>query len=87
MINFRENVFLDTCLERESITVYLGSGVKLTGRLIGYDDNSINITGIDGEQMIYKDAIATIQIRNANKVAPAYPNNKYRRYEAPSATT
>ena len=46
--------------ERASITIYLLSGVKLTGRIRSFDKYSVVLEANGQEQLIFKHAISTI---------------------------
>jgi host factor-I protein len=56
-----QDSFLNTARkERLSITIYLLSGVKLTGRIRSFDKYSIVLEANGQEQLIFKHAISTI---------------------------
>jgi len=46
--------------EKLLVTVYLVSGVKLTGRIRSFDKYSVILESNNQEQMIFKHAIATV---------------------------
>ena len=46
--------------ERSSITLYLMSGVKLTGRIRSFDKYSVVLETNNQEQLIFKHAISTV---------------------------
>jgi host factor-I protein len=46
--------------EKTLVTVYLLSGVKLTGRIRSFDKYSLILESSSQEQMIFKHAIATV---------------------------
>ena len=46
--------------ERSSITIYLMSGVKLTGRIRSFDKYSVVLETNNQEQLIFKHAISTV---------------------------
>ena len=48
--------------ERSSITLYLMSGVKLSGRIRSFDKYSVVLEANNQEQLIFKHAISTIVI-------------------------
>jgi host factor-I protein len=53
--------FLNTARkERASITIYLLSGVKLTGRIRSFDKYSVVLEANGQEQLIFKHAISTV---------------------------
>jgi host factor-I protein len=56
-----QDSFLNTARkERSSITIYLLSGVKLTGRIRSFDKYSVVLEANGQEQLIFKHAISTI---------------------------
>ena len=56
-----QDSFLNTARkERASITIYLLSGVKLTGRIRSFDKYSVVLEANGQEQLIFKPAISTI---------------------------
>lgn len=58
-----QDTFLNTARkERSSITIYLMSGVKLTGRIRSFDKYSVVLDTNNQEQLIFKHAISTVAI-------------------------
>src|SRR5437016_11449925 len=58
-----QDSFLNTARkERASITIYLLSGVKLTGRIRSFDKYSVVLEANGQEQLIFKHAISTVVI-------------------------
>ena len=56
-----QDSFLNTaCKDRLNITIYLVSGVKLTGRIRSFDKYSVVLETNNQEQLIFKHAISTI---------------------------
>ena len=56
-----QDSFLNTARkERASITIYLLSGVKLTGRIRSFDKYSVVLEANSQEQLIFKHAISTV---------------------------
>ena len=66
-----QDTFLNTARkERSSITIYLLSGVKLTGRIRSFDKYSVVLEANGQEQLIFKHAISTVVMgRSAPHVA------------------
>ena len=57
-----QDAFLNTVRrERSTVTIYLISGTKLTGRIRSFDKFSILLESNAQEQLIFKHAISTIQ--------------------------
>jgi host factor-I protein len=58
-----QDTFLNTARkERSSITIYLMSGVKLTGRIRSFDKYSVVLETNNQEQLIFKHAISTVVV-------------------------
>ena len=56
-----QDSFLNTARkERHNITIYLVSGVKLTGRIRSFDKYSVVLETNNQEQLIFKHAISTV---------------------------
>jgi host factor-I protein len=55
--------------EKLAVTIYLLSGVKLTGRIRSFDKFSVVLESNSQEQLIFKHAISTVVLPRAN-VAP-----------------
>src|SRR5215831_2125767 len=51
--------------ERLQVTIYLVSGVKLTGRVRSFDKFSLVLEGNNQEQLVFKHAISTIALPRA----------------------
>jgi host factor-I protein len=48
--------------ERSNVTIYLMSGVKLTGRIKSFDKYSLILEAGSQEQLIFKHAISTVSL-------------------------
>ncbi len=56
-----QDSFLNTARkEKSNITIYLLSGVKLTGRIRSFDKYSVVLESNNQEQLIFKHAISTV---------------------------
>ena len=56
-----QNDFFNTVRKEKSIvTVFLGNGKRLTGRLKSFDKYTLLLEGHQGEQIIFKHAISTV---------------------------
>ena len=56
-----QDTFLNTVRkDKTSITVYLVSGVKLTGKIRSFDKYSVLLENNSQEQLIFKHAISTV---------------------------
>ncbi len=61
-----QDSFLNTARkERQNITIYLVSGVKLTGRIRSFDKYSVVLEANNQEQLIFKHAISTVVMSRA----------------------
>jgi host factor-I protein len=79
-----QDTFLNTARkERMSITIYLLSGVKLTGRIRSFDKYSVVLEASGQEQLIFKHAISTIVMGRPTHAA--HPPHTETRAVAPAA--
>jgi len=61
-----QDSFLNTARkEKSNITIYLLSGVKLTGRIRSFDKYSVVLETNNQEQLIFKHAISTVAMGRA----------------------
>lgn len=57
-----QDAFLNTVRrEKETVTIYLMNGAKLSGRIRSFDKYSVLLESASQEQLIFKHAISTIQ--------------------------
>jgi host factor-I protein len=78
-----QDTFLNTARkERSTITIYLMSGVKLTGRIRSFDKYSVVLETNNQEQLIFKHAISTVAVAKAGHSYSERP----RMVPAPMAT-
>ena len=69
-----QDTFLNTARkERSSITIYLMSGVKLTGRIHSFDKYSVVLDTNNQEQLIFKHAISTVTTAKMVSAPPPPP--------------
>lgn len=64
-ISYKEDEYLDKLIDEERVVkIYLRSGVGLMGKVLGVDEFSILLSKPSGdiEQIIYKDAISSINL-------------------------
>ena len=57
--------------ERTTVTIYLLSGVKLSGRIRSFDKYSVVLESNNQEQLIFKHAISTVVLPRPGAVPPA----------------
>ena len=65
--------------ERSNVTIYLMSGVKLTGRIKSFDKYSVILEAGSQEQLIFKHAISTVSL-------PRGPGRPYSYGERPTSS-
>ncbi|WP_265570760.1 RNA chaperone Hfq [Sphingomicrobium nitratireducens] len=59
-----QNIFLNECRkEGTSVTLFLLKGIRLQGRIAGFDPFAVLVKRQGEEQLVYKHAISTIQGR------------------------
>jgi host factor-I protein len=79
-----QDSFLNTARkERSSITIYLLSGVKLTGRIRSFDKYSVVFEANGQEQLIFKHAISTVVM---GRVLPAHVGHAVHAERPPAPT-
>src|SRR5436309_7272532 len=82
-----QDSFLNTARkEKINITIYLLSGVKLTGRIRSFDKYSVVLETNNQEQLIFKHAISTVVMNKASHTdRPMPPHAPSISQGAPSA--
>ena len=69
-----QDTFLNTARKDKSlITIYLMSGVKLTGRIRSFDKYSVVLETNNQEQLIFKHAISTVAVGKAGHLSGDKP--------------
>jgi host factor-I protein len=69
-----QDSFLNTARkERINITIYLLSGVKLTGRIRSFDKYSVVLDTNNQEQLIFKHAISTVAMGRTSHASADKP--------------
>jgi host factor-I protein len=58
--NLQNDFFNAARKEKSIVTIFLGSGKKLTGRIKSFDKFTLLLDGPYGEQMVFKHAISTV---------------------------
>lgn len=58
--NLQNDFFNAARKEKSVVTVFLGNGKKLTGRIKSFDKFTLLLDSQQGEQIIYKHAISTV---------------------------
>jgi len=68
-----QDSFLNTARkEKTNITIYLMSGVKLTGRIRSFDKYSVVLETNNQEQLIFKHAISTVVVSRPFHTGPPH---------------
>ena len=82
-----QDTFLNTVRKDKSpITIYLVSGVKLTGKIRSFDKYSVLLENNAQEQLIFKHAISTVVVSRPAYGSPAvHPVSATAGAPAPSA--
>jgi len=79
-----QDTFLNTARkERANITIYLLSGVKLTGRIRSFDKYSVVLEANGQEQLIFKHAISTVVM---GRIAATHTGHSAHAERAPAGT-
>jgi host factor-I protein len=63
--NLQNDFFNAARKDRKVVTIFLGNGKKLTGRIKSFDKFTVLLEGQHGEQMIFKHAISTVSTSRA----------------------
>jgi len=72
-----QDTFLNTVRKDKSpITIYLVSGVKLTGKIRSFDKYSVLLENNSQEQLIFKHAISTVVSGRAGSHLDARPESR-----------
>jgi host factor-I protein len=71
--NIQDSFLNNARKEKGVVTIYLLSGVKLTGRIKSFDKYSLVLETNNQEQLIFKHAISTVVIVRSVHHAPAPP--------------
>jgi host factor-I protein len=69
--NIQDSFLNNARKDRINVTIYLLSGVKLTGRIRSFDKYSVVLESNNQEQLIFKHAISTVV--TAMRAHPAEP--------------
>src|ERR1700722_16354954 len=80
--NIQDSFLNNARKEKGLITIYLLSGVKLSGRIRSFDKNSLVLETNNKEQLIFKHAISTVVPTRATQ-HPVFPTPIYQTGPAP----
>jgi host factor-I protein len=81
--NLQNDFFNTARKERATVTVFLGNGKRLTGRLKSFDRFTLLLESHQGEQIIFKHAISTVS--TGSRPAEATVEGQQRERAAPVA--
>jgi host factor-I protein len=85
--NIQDSFLNSARKEKTPITIYLLSGVKLTGRIRSFDKYSVVLESNNQEQLIFKHAISTVVMgKTAHGSHDARPAATVHETAAPSGT-
>lgn len=70
--NIQEAFLNNARKDKTFLTIYLMSGVKLSGRIKSFDKYSVILEASNQEQLIFKHAISTVVISKASHSAAAH---------------
>jgi host factor-I protein len=83
-----QDSFLNTARkERLIITIYLLSGVKLTGRIRSFDKYSVVLEANGQEQLIFKHAISTVVMGRSMPHGAHVPHSDGKAVAGPGSST
>src|SRR5262249_52154018 len=84
--NIQDSFLNSARKDRSAITIYLLSGVKLTGRIRSFDKYSVVLESGNQEQLIFKHAISAVVMPRGAHAGEARPAVVSGVHEAPSGT-
>ncbi|MGH9557205.1 MAG: RNA chaperone Hfq [Terriglobales bacterium] len=84
--NIQDSFLNNARKERSTVTLYLVSGVKLTGRIRSFDKYSLVLESNHQEQLIFKHAISTVALPRAHAAEGKPAAASAPPAEAPSGT-
>ncbi len=64
--NLQNDFFNAARKARTPVTIYLSNGKKLTGRIKSFDKFTFLIDGPSGDLMVFKHAVTTVSMGNAD---------------------
>ena len=85
--NIQDSFLNNARKEKGLITIYLVSGVKLSGRIKSFDKYSMVLETSNQEQLIFKHAISTVVTTRAMVYHPPLGNQQAASLSAPAGLT
>ncbi len=84
--NIQDSFLNSARKDRVPLTIYLLSGVKLTGRIRSFDKYSVVLESNNQEQLIFKHAISTVVLtRPAGTGHPSAPSSTPEKPQTPES--
>jgi host factor-I protein len=84
--NIQDSFLNSARKDRVPLTIYLLSGVKLTGRIRSFDKYSVVLESNNQEQLIFKHAISTVVLtRAAGAGHPSTPSSTPEKPQTPES--
>ena len=83
--NIQDSFLNNARKEKSVITIYLLSGVKLTGRIRSFDKYSVVLEASGQEQLIFKHAISTVVIGRTGSHVTHLAHSEAKAPSAPGA--
>ena len=85
--NIQDSFLNNARKDKIVLTIYLMSGVKLSGRIKSFDKYSLGLETNNQEQLIFKHAISTVvTLKTAHSYSSAQPSAQSTSAPAPHAT-
>jgi host factor-I protein len=81
--NIQEAFLNNARKDRTFLTIYLMSGVKLSGRIKSFDKYSVVLESNNQEQLIFKHAISTVVVSKPFHAPPPQPGGMQASPETP----
>ena len=72
--NIQEAFLNNARKDKTFLTIYLMSGVKLSGRIKSFDKYSVILETNNQEQLIFKHAISTVVVSKPSHASSGYPS-------------
>ena len=74
--NIQDSFLNNARRDKSNLTIYLLSGVKLTGRIRSFDKYSVVLESNNQEQLIFKHAISTVVVSRPSHIAAAASHSR-----------
>ena len=74
--NLQSDFFNAMRKERKLVTVFLGNGKRLVGRIKAFDKFTLLLEGHQGEQIVFKHAVSTVGLASRSESGPPGEGNR-----------